>query len=47
MEYCMVHFQVPIEYVSGRVDGEMPLIDCIVRVCCALNNVFDSVVPFE
>ena len=45
--YGILHSTLPIEYVSKRVDEEMPLIDRLVRVCCALNNVCDSVVPFE
>ena len=36
---------LPIQYVT-KGDNEHPIIDKIVRVCCALCNVCDSVVPF-
>ena len=38
---------LPIHYVMKRNGEDIPLIDCMVRVCCALNNVCDSVVPFN
>ena len=36
-----------IHYVMRRNGEDISLIDCLVRVCCALNNVCDSVVPFD
>ena len=38
---------LPIELVSKKPHQECPHIDKIVRVCCALCNVCDSVVPFD
>ena len=38
---------LPIHYVMRRNGEDISLIDHMVRVCCALNNVCDSVVPFD
>jgi len=38
---------VPIHYGMKRNGEDVPLIDRMLRVCCALNNVCDSVVPFD
>ena len=38
---------LPIHYVMRRNGEDIPLIDRMVRVCCALNNICDSVVPFD
>ena len=38
---------LPIHYVMKRNGEDVPLIDRMLRVCCALNNVCDSVVPFD
>ena len=38
---------LPIHYIIKRDGEECPIIDWIVRACCALCNVCDSVVPFE
>ena len=38
---------LPIHYVMKRNGEDIPLIDRMVRVCCALNNVCNSVVPFD
>ena len=38
---------LPIQFLMIRKGEETPLIDRIIHVCCALNNVCDSVVPFD
>jgi len=38
---------IPIQFVTKQKDQNTPLIDHIVRVCCELTNVCDSVVPFD
>ena len=45
--FSILHCTLPIHFVIKQKDEEIPLIDRIVRVCCALNNVCDSVVPFD
>ena len=45
-KYSILRSTLPIQYVTKRED-ECPIIDGIVRVCCALCNVCDSVVPFN
>jgi len=45
--FSILHCTIPIHFVAKRKEEEIPLIDRIVRVCCALNNVCDSVVPFD
>jgi len=35
----------PVDFISSK-PGEKFLIDHIVRVCCSLNNLCDSAVPF-
>ena len=37
---------LPSEYTKSRNDGPI-LLDSIVRICCALNNVCDSVIPAD
>ena len=37
----------PIHFIVKRAGEDFPLTDRIVRICCALNNVCDSVVPFD
>ena len=32
---------------NQRGQEDIPLVDRIVRVCCALNSICDSVVPFD
>lgn len=46
-KYSILQDIVPIDFVTKRAGEEIPAIDHIVRVCCALNNVCVSVVPFE
>ena len=46
-KYSILQSTLPIHYVMKREGEECPVIDRIVRVCCGLCNVCDSVVPFE
>ncbi|XP_065902961.1 uncharacterized protein [Dysidea avara] len=46
-KYSILRGIIPSDYVTKRLGEEIPAIDRIVRVCCALNNVCASVVPFE
>ena len=45
-KYSMLQSTLPIHYIIKR-NGNCPIIDNIVRVCCALCNVCESVVPFD
>jgi len=45
-KYSILQSTLPIQYVHKR-EGQSPIIDSIVTVCCALCNVCDSVVPFD
>ena len=45
-KYSILQSTLPIPYVHRR-EGQPPLIDNIVSVCCALCNICDSVVPFD
>ena len=38
---------LPIDFIIKRDQEDIPLVDRIIRVCCALNNLCDSVVPFD
>ena len=46
-KYHILQSTLPIHFVSTRKGEETPLIDRIIRICCALNNVCNSVVPFD
>ena len=46
-KYPILQGTLPIDFVSKRKQDDIPLIDRIVRICCALNNLCNSVVPFE
>ena len=46
-KYTILQETLPINYVCTRSGQECPLIDRIARVCCALCNLCDSVVPFN
>ena len=46
-KYCILSETLPINYLCTHSGQECPLIDRIVRVCCALCNLCDSVVPFH
>ena len=45
--YTILQGTLPIDFLSSRKGEELPLIDRIIRVCCTLNNLCDSVVPFD
>ena len=46
-KYSILQSTLPINFVMKRTGEEIPVIDRIVRICCALCNVCDSVVPFN
>ena len=46
-KFPILQSTLPIHFIVKRVGEDFPLIDWIVRICCALNNVCDSVVPFD
>ena len=46
-KYTVSRSTLPINFVTKRVNEEVPILDHTVCVCCALNNLCDSVVPFE
>ena len=45
--YSILKGTLPIDFVIKRDQQDTPLIDRIIWVCCALNNICDSVVPFD
>jgi len=46
-KYTILQSTVPINFVMKTANEDVPILDRIVRVCCALNNLCDLVVPFE
>ena len=46
-KFKILQSTIPIQYVTKQKDRNTPLIDRIVRVCCELTNVCDSVVPLD
>ena len=46
-KYSILRSTVPIDFVTKRANEEVPILDHIVHVCCTLNNLCDSVVPFK
>ena len=46
-KFSILKETIPIDMINKRVGEECPLIDRIARVCCALCNVCNSVVPFD
>ncbi len=46
-KYRLLTGTLPLEYVVKKKEEKTPHIDKTVRVCCALCNVCDSVVPFD
>ena len=46
-KYSILQSTLPIHFVMKRAGEDIPIIDRIVRICCALCNVCDSVVPFN
>ncbi len=45
--YTILKGTLPIDFIIKRDHESIPLVDRIIRVCCALNNLCDSVVPFD
>lgn len=39
--YTILQGTLPIDFVIKRDQQDIPLIDCIIRICCALNNMCD------
>ena len=46
-KYTILQGTLPIYFVTKRVGEDIPLIDRMIRVCCALTNVCNSVVQFD
>ena len=46
-KYTILQGTLPIDYLMKRNGEESPVVDRIARVCCALCNVCDIIVPFE
>lgn len=46
-KYTILQGTLPKDFITKRVCEECPLIDRIARICCALCNLCDSVVPFD
>lgn len=46
-KYSILQGTLPVDFMSKRCGEDSPLIDRIARVCCALCNICDSVVPFD
>lgn len=45
--YTILQGTLPIDFLSSRKGEELPPIDRIHHVCCVLNNLCDSVIPFD
>jgi hypothetical protein len=46
-KYSILGGPLPIDFISKTAEENEPLIDSMVRVCCCLSNLCDSVVPFS
>lgn len=46
-KYLILQSTIPIKFLLTRRGEDTPLVDRIVRVCCAFTNVCNYVVPFE
>ena len=46
-KYQILGGPLPIDFISKTAGDNEPLIDCMVRVCCCLSNLCESVVPFR
>ena len=46
-KYSILRGILPIEFLSTKPNENSPPIDKIIRICCSLCNVCDSVVPFD
>ena len=45
--FSILQSTLPIHFLAIRKGEEVPLVDRMIRVCYALNNLCNSVVPFE
>ena len=45
-KYTILQSAIPIDYLHCQSEN-VPTIDKITSVCCALTNLCDSVVPFD
>ena len=46
-KYTILQSTLPIDYLMSTRSSSCPLVDRMVRVCCALTNLCPSVVPFD
>ena len=46
-KYSILHDTIPIDFVLIRKGEDTPLLDRIVRICCALTNVCNPIVPSD
>ena len=46
-KFTILQSTLPIQFVATREEDDCPSIDRMIRVCCALVNCCDSVVPFD
>ena len=46
-KYSILKGMIPLNFLTGREDDDIPMIDRIGRVSCALCNLCDSVIPFD
>ena len=46
-KYSILHNTIPIDFVRIRKGEDLPLLDRIVRICCALVNVCNPIVPID
>ena len=46
-KYSILKGNLPIDFLIKRGQKDISHVDRIVRICCALNNICDSVVPYD
>ena len=46
-KYSILHDTIPIDFVITRKGEDTTLLDRIVRICCALTNVCNPIVPID
>ena len=46
-KYSILKGTIPLNFLTGREHDDIPMIDRIGRVSCALCNLCDSVIPFD
>ena len=46
-KFTILQSTLPIQFVATREEDDCPSIDRMIRICCALTNCCDSVVPFD